>query len=48
MAQAMHPITLYNVNLALSILTIPATIGAKVLMIGKNLAKTIAPPPCFS
>jgi hypothetical protein len=34
-------------NFFLSIVTIPATIGANVLNIGKNLAKMMALPPCF-
>jgi hypothetical protein len=39
---------LKNINFFLSISTIPAIIGAKVLKIGKNLAYIIALPPYFS
>jgi len=35
-------------NFFLSIVTIPATIGAKVLTIGKKRAKIIALPPNLS
>jgi hypothetical protein len=43
--QANEPTTLYKLNLALSIFTIPATIGANVRTIGKKRAITIAKPP---
>jgi hypothetical protein len=46
--QRTAPIILSLKNSFLSIFTIPATIGVKVLTTGKNLAMIIANAPCFS
>ena len=46
--QTTAPIALYIENLRKFIFPIPATKGAKVLNIGKNLENKIAFPPFFS
>ena len=47
MTQAIPPIRLNKKNFMNFILPIPATKGAKVRMIGINLDRMIALPPCF-